>query len=190
MDLIKGLPIPVNIKLHRTKCAALIKKVIAPVILKEQLEDLGDKKFSLIIDESTDIACEKHLCLCIKYHNERLKKVVCQFLGLIPVTDTTAEVLHNAVTSYLNSLGVNVQKCFAIETDGASNLCGTNKSLYALMKRDNPNLMLLKCICHSLHLACSHASEELPSNIDYLIRETYNWFHRSALRRESYLKIQ
>lgn len=36
---------------------------------------------------------------------------------------------------------------------------------------------------------CSHASEELPSNLDYMLRETYNWFNRSALRRKSYSDI-
>ena len=56
-------------------------------------------------------------------------------------------------------------------------------------EKDIPNLLLIKCTCHSLHLACCHASEELPSHIDYMLRETYNWFHRSALRREAYLEI-
>lgn len=96
----------------------------------------------------------------------RLEKIVSQFLGLIEVTDTTAEVLHNTVKTYFATLKLQLSNCFALGTDGASNLCGVHKSLYALMKHESPNLMLLKCICHSLYLACSHAAEELPSNID------------------------
>ncbi|CAG5098065.1 Protein of unknown function [Cotesia congregata] len=68
---------------------------------------------------------------------------------------------------------LNLQQCFAIATDGGSNLCGCNKSLYTLMKKKRDDLMLFKCICHSIHLVCSHASEELPS----------------ALRRKKYLDI-
>ncbi|CAD6216933.1 GSCOCG00011369001-RA-CDS [Cotesia congregata] len=57
------------------------------------------------------------------------------------------------------------------------------------MKEKNEKLILFKCICHSIHLVCSHASEELPSNIDYMLRETFNWFKRSALQRKKYLDI-
>lgn len=178
-----------NIRLHRTKCTALIKKVISPVLLKELVCDMKDSLFSLIIDESTDIACVKHLCVCVRYYNARHNKIISQFVGLIPVTSTTAEALYQHIKDYFREIGVDLNHCFALGTDGASNLCGCHQSVYILMKKDIPNLLLIKCTCHSLHLACSHASEELPSNIDYMLRETYNWFHRSALRREAYLDI-
>ncbi|CAG5103821.1 Protein of unknown function, partial [Cotesia congregata] len=97
--------------------------------------------------------------------------------------------LYEHVTSFFNEHNLNLQQCFAIATDGGSNLCGCNKSLYTLMKKKRDDLMLFKCICHSIHLVCSHASEELPSNIDYMLRETFNWFKRLALRRKKYLDI-
>ena len=178
-----------NLRLHRTKCSALIKNVISPVILQEQVNDLKGSPFSLIIDESTDVACQKHLCICVRYYNTKRNEVVTEFLGLIAVTSTTAEALLGHLKEYFSDIGVSLNNCFAIGTDGASSLCGVNHSVYTLMKEDIPNLILIKCICHSLHLACSHASDTLPSNIDFMIRETHNWFHRSALRRESYLEV-
>lgn len=177
------------IKLHRTKCTCLIKKVIAPTYLKALVSDMKDSPFSLIIDESTDIACVKHLCVCVRYYSPSHNKIVSQFLGLIPVTSTTAVSLYQHIKDFFSEICVSLTQCFAIGTDGASNLCGRNHSVYQLMKQDIPNLILMKCTCHSLHLACSHASDEMPSNIDYMLRETYNWFHRSALRREDYMKI-
>lgn len=178
-----------KLRLHRTKCSALIKKVISPALLAEQVSDLKNSPFSLILDESTDIACAKHLCVCVRYYNVRLNKVVSQFLGLIPVTSATAEAIYQHVKDYFNEIGVNLNHCFAIGTDGASNLCGQHHSFYTLLKKDISDLVLVKCVCHSLHLVCSHASEKMPSNIDYMLRETYNWFHRSAIRREAYLDI-
>ena len=59
-------------------------------------------------------------------------------------------------------------------------------SLYALVKPDNTNLILFRCIRHSLDLICSLAAEE---NIDYFLHDTYNLFHRSATWWESCLKI-
>ena len=57
------------------------------------------------------------------------------------------------------------------------------------MKKDNEDLLLIKCICHSLHLVASYAFAHLPSNLDYMIRESYNWFRRSALRKKSYADL-
>ena len=49
---------------------------------------------------------------------------------------------------------------------------------------------LLKCVCHSLQLAVSHATAKcLPRNLDFLIKETYNWFSHSAFRQARYKEI-
>lgn len=186
------MPTPSNkneLKIHRTKCTAIIKNVISPALLAEQVEQIRGRAYSLILDESTDIACVKHLCLCVRYYNEKHNSIISQYLGLLSITKTTAEVLYVAIKDFLTNLAIDIKDCFSIATDGASNLCGVNNSVFTMMKKENPSLILIKCICHSLHLACSHAADELPSNINYLLRETYNWFHRSALRCETYMEL-
>lgn len=59
------------IRLHRTKCTALIKNVIAPSLLLDLIKDVGDSAFSVIVDESTDISTEKLLSICIKYYSKK-----------------------------------------------------------------------------------------------------------------------
>ncbi|GLV40074.1 hypothetical protein CBL_02959 [Carabus blaptoides fortunei] len=44
------------LKMHRTKCSALITNVIAPHFMDQLREDIGNGPFSILIDESTDIA--------------------------------------------------------------------------------------------------------------------------------------
>lgn len=46
----------------------------------------------------------------------------------------------------------------------------------------------MRCTCHSLHLCASKASEELPSSLDFLAREIFNWFSVSSLRTLNYKK--
>lgn len=49
---------------------------------------------------------------------------------------------------------------------------------------------MVRCTCHSLQLAISHASEgTLPRNIDYMVRETYNWFSYSSKRQLVYKRL-
>lgn len=148
-----------DLKIHRTKCTAIIKNVIAPAILQEQIEEIKDNLFSLIIDESTDISCQKHLAICARFYSETENRIVSQFLGIVPVTVTTGEALYNAVKTFLEA-GIDLKKCFALGTNGASNLCGNNNSLYSRLKKDNSNILLIKCICHSLHLTLSKDNEE------------------------------
>ncbi|OAF63708.1 hypothetical protein A3Q56_08587, partial [Intoshia linei] len=71
----------------------------------------------------------------------------------------------------------------------ASNLCGINNSLYTKLKENNTNLILLKCICHFLNLCCLRAFDDLPIDIDSIIRNTYSFFHRSSLRTSEYANL-
>ena len=54
-----------DIKLHRSKCTAIIRNVIAPHFMKDLISDIGDKNFSLIIDESNDVSVTKLLSVVI-----------------------------------------------------------------------------------------------------------------------------
>ena len=69
-------------------------------------------------------------------------------------------------------------------------MVGTNNGVAAQLRKDVPNLMLIRCLCHSLQLAVSAASvETLPRNLEFLISETYNWFSRSSSRQLAYHQL-
>ncbi|XP_030761049.1 uncharacterized protein LOC115886123 isoform X2 [Sitophilus oryzae] len=177
--------------LHKTKCAAIIQNVIAPALLKQLVNDVGDMYYSLLIDESTDVSTEKLLCLNIKYYSVKDNDIKLQFLSFISVIKTTAEDLYQAVSQFLLTNKFNVQKLLGIGTDGASNMCGINNSLYTQLKTKFglEKLVLVKCICHSLNLCSSKAAEIFADDIDFLLKETYNWFKNSTLRISKYKDI-
>lgn len=46
---------------------------------------------------------------------------------------------------------------------------------------------MVPCVCHSLQLAVSAAANDgLPRHIDFLVKETYNWFSHLTLRQNEY----
>ena len=69
-------------------------------------------------------------------------------------------------------------------------MIGQNHSLITLLRRTWPHIVPIKCVCHSLDLIAKHAVKStIPSHIDYLVRESYNWFAHSAQRRSAYQEI-
>lgn len=56
-----------NIKCGHTKCSVLVKNVMGKQNEINVIQILKTSKFSLIIDESTDQSCTKHLALVCRY---------------------------------------------------------------------------------------------------------------------------
>ncbi|EFN81622.1 Zinc finger MYM-type protein 1, partial [Harpegnathos saltator] len=151
-----------TVRLHRTKCSLLIKKVIAPTLLNDLLHDLKNCPYSLLIDENTDVGTVKYLCICVRYFSKKTQKILVCFLGLIEIERASAECLYTKLKEFLTNLGLHLINIIGIGTDGANNLCGQRNSLYIKLKEDNPNIQLIRCICHSLNNASSKTAELLP----------------------------
>ena len=176
-----------QIKLGRTKCTNLLKYVVAPNILQDMVNDVGDASYSLIVDESTVISQKKYLCLCIKYFSLNQNRTVTNFLGLIELHKADAKTLYSLVIKFLEEINLPLINLIGLGTDGGSNLCGKNNSLYTLLRADVPKLQLIRCVCHALNLAASAAADEFPASVEFLLREVYNWFIHSPNRKSDYM---
>ncbi|CAG4969372.1 unnamed protein product [Parnassius apollo] len=178
-----------DIKMHRTKCTQVINQVLAPHFKDTLLKDIGTQKYSIILDESTDVSVSKYMGIIIRYFSLNTNNIVSSFLSLEPIERADARSIVTSLVKCLESQSLPIQNLIGIGTDNASVMTGRNNSVIEILKREYnlPNLILIRCICHSLQLAVSHASESnLPRNIEFLIRETYNWFSISPKRRDEY----
>lgn len=50
-----------RIRLHRTKCTSIIKNILGKHFSEDLRRDIGDSKYSLLLDETTDISITKLL---------------------------------------------------------------------------------------------------------------------------------
>ncbi|XP_075550145.1 SCAN domain-containing protein 3-like [Dermacentor variabilis] len=178
-----------EVKLHRTKCAALITKVLARCLLEDLVKDIGASQYSLLIDESTDVANEKQVAVVVRYFSTSLKKVVSTFLGLFTLEGSSAQQIAQGLLDFLTSVGLDFIRCIGIGTDGCNVMVGRNNSVYTHLRRKNENLMLVKCVCHSIQLCASKAVEVLPRSLEFLVGRSYSWFSHSSLRLQEYGKI-
>lgn len=118
-----------ELRLHRTKCTAIIINVLEPSILKELVSQVSQQPYSIILDESTDVSEQKVMAYCITYYNAQMKEMVSDFLGFERVTSTTAADLYDKFVRFISKNDLNLQNLIGLGTDGASNLCGRNNSL-------------------------------------------------------------
>jgi hypothetical protein len=79
-----------HIKLHRSTYACLIKNTILPALKTGLIDDFQNKKYAIILDESTDISTQKHLCMLVRFLSDKRRKLT-GFIGLIPVQEATGE---------------------------------------------------------------------------------------------------
>lgn len=74
--------------------------VIYPSFLEEIIKKIGDNHFSIILDESTDVGCDKLMAYCACYYNQKEKKVIKDFLGVQLVGQATAKIQYQNLLSF------------------------------------------------------------------------------------------
>ncbi len=116
--------------MHCTKCTKLIQNVISASLEDEISEEIKRKPFSILIDEFTDAMGTKHLCITCQYFKKQ-KRIVDDFLGLIPVTSTTGEELFCVLKEKLESLGLSLKNCLGYGSDGAANVIRAHNSVWS-----------------------------------------------------------
>lgn len=82
------------------------------------------------------------------------------------------------------------QRLVGFGSDGASVMMGSERSVMRLLKNDCPELIVIKCSCHSLALCASYACEKLPSYLEQLMRDIYSYLSCSPKRSKEFAMIQ
>ena len=154
--------------------------MISPLLQEAVKDDLAGKKYSLIVNESTDISIQKGLAICAKYYSKSEQKIIVTFMGIVPILHGIGEALK-AVELFLEWYSLDLSDCISLGTDGAATMTGEHNSLWSLIREHSPNCTLFSCICHSQHLCVKHAFEKLPPNMGYLLSEISSWFSRSNI---------
>ncbi|XP_067123238.1 zinc finger protein 862-like [Centruroides vittatus] len=171
-----------DLKVARTKTTELIKEKLSAKSCEEMTSVLQNVKFSLIIDETTDISSTKCLAVIARYFDNSSGKARDRFMGLLQVQQATAEAIYHSMMELLINLNIPAQNMIGFGADNASVMMGESGGVKALIKKDNPNIFVLGCVCHSFSLCVSQACNKLPRTIEDLVRNIYAYFAHSSKR--------
>ena len=141
--------------MHRTKSTEMINSVLAPYFLKRLVADVGEQRFSLLLDESTDVSVSKYFGVVIRYFSETKKTFPSTFLRLVELEAGEARTIAHSVLALLETCGLKKEKLLGIGTDNASVMTGVNNGVHKVLREECglKELVLLHCIL-SLSAAC------------------------------------
>ncbi|KAJ1299119.1 hypothetical protein BS78_01G507100 [Paspalum vaginatum] len=104
---------------------------------------IGDRKFSILIDESRDISLKEQMAVMLRKRRER-------FLALRHVSDTTSDTLKVALFGILGKYKLSISRIRGQGYDGASNMRGEFNGLQKKILDENPHAFCPFC-CSAIH---------------------------------------
>ncbi|XP_048077911.1 zinc finger MYM-type protein 1 isoform X10 [Ursus arctos] len=145
-----------------------IQNDIIEIIKTEMLQDIVNEinvssAFSIICDETTDSATKEQLSICVRYPQKMSKSILIKerFLGFIDTEEMTGTNLHRTIKTYLQQIGVDLNKICGQSYDSTTNLRGKFNKIAAEFKKEEPRALYIHCYAHFLDLAVIRFCKEV-----------------------------
>lgn len=102
---------------------------------------------------------KKGYALSCAFFHTRQSKLSVTFYNIIKIIERDAKSVHQAITNQLKKDGLKIENIIGIGVDGTNVMVGKHNSVIAILKRELPDLIIVKCVSHSLHLCSENATE-------------------------------
>ena len=95
-----------GVKLGKQKATNIIRQVLGFYAIKECVAKLKANKFSLIINETTDLSTTSQLAIIGTFFDENNFKLETILIDFIPLADGTANTIYNSMLGNLKEKGI------------------------------------------------------------------------------------
>ena len=112
------------------------------------------------------------------------------FLDHVEVHDSSANGLVKALIQSLETKKIPLENVVAFCSDTANVMMGEKHSVATILKDLLPNVLVIKCSYHLIHLCASHACLKLPKSLEDLCRNIHTHFSLSSKRQDSLKEFQ
>ena len=134
---------------------------IAHTVLRSVLSEIRKAKwFSLLADETRDVANREQLVVCIRWVSENYD-VFEEPVGLVELPNTTAETIFNALKDCLVRLSLPMTACRGQAYDGARNFQGHVQGVATRIAKEQPAALSVHCLAHCINLCVQDAARKI-----------------------------
>nr|KJB67042.1 hypothetical protein B456_010G171300 [Gossypium raimondii] len=110
-------------------------------------EEIGDRKFSIIVDEARDESKKEQMTIILRFIDKQ-GQVKERFFDIVHVKDTASLTLKNVIFNVLLQHSFDIQNIRGQGYDGTSNMCGEFNGLQALILNDCRYAYHVHCFAH------------------------------------------
>ena len=165
----------------------IVRQVIGFDYLNEAVSILPSRKFSFIIDETTDKSTAKQLAISAIFFDVECFKKMQYLLDMIEVEDGSAQGVYSSVKKTFTELQLPMENIIGY-SDTTTVMFGEYNSVSQLLKAKYRNVATVKCSCHLIHLASF--ALKLPKGLEDLCCDIFAHFHHSSKRQDTYKEFQ
>lgn len=166
--------------------------------IKQQIVSSVQKvqSYGLMVDEVTDISVQSQTLTFIQFVTPVSSCTEITFLSVQNVLEDFASANSDGLTSLikdeLQRCGLHLENLKGLAADGAAVMVGKNSGVAAQLKRLNPVIISIHCICHKLALACTDTNKEIAyiKRVEDTLRQLWTYFENSPKHLAVLLKTQ
>jgi len=144
-----GLKVDSHTTYEHSDSVQEFQDAISTVIMEDNLKSLGDKPYSIMIDESTDISVDQNLLIYCRYLTQNLGRFEPKsvLLGVRKLREgATADKVTHEIFECLSECNLDKYNMCGIATDGAAVMVGRHSGVVTRMKDTIPGLLSSHCI--------------------------------------------
>lgn len=161
--------------------------------LSDNIADhLRQTPFSFSTDGSSDYGNEEQLYpVVVRYFDESLKTIVGVLFEIRTTKDrSTGSNIFKLLDAAFTAKKIPWKNCICFSCDNASVMVGIREGVAAYVKKQNPDVFVLGCLCHRLHLAAEMRADTLPfTPVDILVK-IYYYLEKSSKRHKDMKEAQ
>jgi len=183
-DLGKDPEILQNMTMSRKKAPKIINKILYVREQERLVETLQNNKFSIFIDETSDITNDKWMTFLVRYVDPQTSDVRTELFELIHLdaSDCSAEKLFTTFKNVMYKKQIPFQNILALSCDNAFVMIRKFESFQKKLETYCKNLITIPYPCHASALVANSACTAIPGTCEELIRKVASFISSSPKR--------
>ncbi|KAF0713428.1 Uncharacterized protein FWK35_00030863, partial [Aphis craccivora] len=160
-------------------------------VLQSIIRDIQDSKyFSILVDETQDLAKHEQVTICIRYVS-KLYITHEVFLGFYRTDKTDGETLVNLIKQFLQTNNLSIQNIRGQCYDDAASVRGSYKVVQSRIRSENKFAIYVHCYAHILNLCLVDLSKQssFVRNTFGTLQTLYSFMGASSKRNSVFEKI-